>query len=236
MLDAMVKTKNVRAAFSGLEVLHQPARGRYGSMAAYGPPGTGKTFFFEKLGMDDDYVYIRCKYIDTPRNLLSHVVRELGEEPVGMTGKLFNTAVEQLMQKPRTLIFDESDYIINKRFVEVVRDLNDIANTPIIIVGMDNLERSLKRFPHLYDRMRAVVKFNTFDVGEIEKLGKELCTSSLDRSAIEFIHKSGSGKFRLTIDLFDLAQRLAKQSGLKAVTRDHLEAAYHKSKLKERAA
>lgn len=236
MMDAMVKTKNVRAALSGLEVLHQPARGRYGSMAAYGPPGTGKTFFFEKLGMDDDYVYIRCKYIDTPRNLLSHVVRELGEEPVGMTGKLFNTAVEQLLQKPRTLIFDESDYIINKRFVEVVRDLNDIANTPIIIVGMDNLERSLKRYPHLYDRMRAVVKFNTFDAAEIEKLGKELCSASLDKSAVEFIHKSGGGKFRLTIDLFDLAQRLAKQNGLKSVSRDELEGAYHKSKLKERVA
>jgi Cdc6-like AAA superfamily ATPase len=236
MMDTMVKTKNVKSAFSGLEVLQTPARGRFGSMAAFGPPGTGKTFFFEKLGMDEDYAYIRCKYIDTPRNLLSHIVRELGEEPIGMTGKLFNSAVEQLLQKPRTLIFDESDYIINKRFVEVVRDLNDVANTPIILVGMENLERSLKRFPHLYDRMRAVVKFNTFDAGEIEKLSKDLCTSNLDKTAVDFICKAGSGKFRLTIDLFDLAQRISKQNRLKVVTGEDLQGAYHKSKLSSKAA
>lgn len=236
MMDALVKTKNVKAANAGLEILHKPARGRYGGAMFYGPPGVGKTFYTQNLGMDDDYVYIRCKYIDTPKNLLAHIVEELGEEPHGQTGKLFNTAVEQLTRQRRTLIYDEADYIVQKGFVEVIRDLNDIANAPMILVGMDKLEQTLNRYKHLYDRIRSVVRFNTFDVAEIERLAKEMCHAPLEKDAIEYIHKAGGGKFRLTIDLFDLADRIHKNSNIKIITADYLKDAHDKAKKGRRAA
>ena len=205
-------------------------------MLAYGPPGTGKSFFFQRLAMEADKVYVRCKYIDTPRNLLSGIVTELGEEARGNSGQLFNKAVQQLMAHPRTLIFDEADYIVNQSFVEVIRDINDISNIPVIMVGMETVDKRLGAFPHLFDRIRSVVRFRKFSVSEIESLAKEICEVSIDKSGIEFIHQKGHGKFRLTIDLFDLAERLGKRNNLKMVTAEHLREAWNQSGKKDKVA
>jgi Cdc6-like AAA superfamily ATPase len=236
MRNDMVKTKNVQAAFLGVKALKNPVQGRYGMMLAYGPPGTGKSFFFQKLAMEADNVYVRCKYIDTPRNLLSGIVTELGEEPRGNSGQLFNKAVQQLIAHPRTLIFDEADYIVNQSFVEVIRDINDISNIPVILVGMETVDKRLGAFPHLFDRIRSVVRFRKFTAPEIESLAKEICEVPIDKSGIELIYQMGHGKFRLTIDMFDLAERLQKRNNLKIVTGDHLGEAFHKTETKEKAA
>ena len=108
MNNSAVKTKNVQAFYAGLEVLKKGVKGRMGMMLILRPPGTGKTFITQKQAMEDDTVYVRCKYVDKPKALLESIVTELGEEPRGFTSNLFNQALEQLVARPRTLILDES--------------------------------------------------------------------------------------------------------------------------------
>ena len=237
MNNSVVKTRNVQAFFSGLEILKKGVKGRMGMMLIFGPPGTGKTFITQKQAMEDDTVYVRCKYIDKPKSLLHAIVAELGEEPRGFTSHLFNQALEQLLMRPRTLILDEADYMVHAGIIEIIRDLNDMANTPIIISGMGNIDKKLQRFPHLVDRIRAIVQFKLFDLAEIKMLGKQVCEAQIDDSGYEYIAKTGQGKFRVTNDLFDLAERLQKRTPqIKAVTVDHLAPAWEKEKQRERRA
>lgn len=237
MNHQIVKTKNVQAFFSGLEVLQKGVKGRMGMMLVFGPPGTGKTFITQKQAMEDDTVYVRCKYIDKPKSLLHSIVAELGEEPRGFTSQLFNQALEQLLMRPRTLILDEADYMVHAGIIEIIRDLNDMANTPIIISGMGNIDKKLQRFPHLVDRIRAIVQFKLFDLAEIKLLGKQVCEAELDDGAYEYIAKTGQGKFRVTNDLFDLAERLQKRSPeIKTISVSHLAPAWEKEKQRERRA
>ncbi len=98
------------------------------------------------------------------------------------------------------------------------------------------MEQTLSRYRHLYDRIRAVVRFNTFEVVEIERLAKDMCQAPLDKDAVEYIHKSGGGKFRLTIDLFDLAERIQKRNNYKVITAEHLQEAWSKEQKIRKAA
>ncbi len=235
MNHQLVKTKNVQAFFAGMEVLKKGVKGRMGMMLIFGPPGTGKTFITQKQAMEDDTVYVRCKYIDKPKSLLHSIVAELGEEPRGYTSHLFNQALEQLLMRPRTLILDEADYMVQAGIIEIIRDLNDMANTPIIIYGMGNIDKKIQRFPHLVDRIRAIVQFKLFDITEIKMLGKQVYKAEIDDSGYEYIAKTGQGKFRVTNDLFDLAERLHKRTpNLKAITADHLAPTWAKEKQRER--
>lgn len=235
MIHQVVKTRNVQAFFSGLEVLKNGVKGRMGMMLVFGPPGTGKTFITQKQAMQEDTVYVRCKYIDKPKSLLHSIVAELGEEPRGYTSQLFTQALEQLLTRPRTLILDEADYMVQAGIIEIIRDLNDMANTPVIISGMGNIDKKLQRFPHLVDRIRAIVQFKLFDLGEIKLLGKQVCEVELTDSAYDYIARTGQGKFRVTNDLFDLAERIQKKTpGLKQITEDHLAPAWVKEKTRER--
>ncbi len=235
MNHQVVKTKNVQAFFAGLEVLRNGVKGRIGLMLMKGAPGTGKTFITQKQAMEDDTVYVRCKYIDKPKSLLQSIVAELGEEPRGHTSQLFNQALDQLLNRPRTLILDEADYMVQAGIIEIIRDLNDMANTPVIISGMENIDKKLQRFPHLVDRIRAIVHFKLFDLGEIKLLGKQVCEANIDDSGYDYIAKTGQGKFRVTNDLFDLAERLQKRSpALKIIHAGHLAPAWEKEKTRER--
>ncbi len=234
MNHEIVKTKNVQEFYAGLEVLGKGVKGRMGMMLIFGPPGTGKTFITQKQAMQDDTVYVRCKYIDKPKSLLHAIVAELGEEPRRYTSHLFDQALEQLISRPRTLILDEADYLVKGEIIEIVRDLNDMANTPVIISGMGNIDKKLHRFPHLVDRIRSIVQFKLFDLEEIKMLGKEVCEAEIDESGYEYIAKTGQGKFRVTNDLFDLAERLLKRTTSKVISAHHLRPAWEKEKQRER--
>lgn len=218
-------TKNVERFTAGIEAIETPIKGRVGMGLLFGEPGTGKTEMTQKYAADNDYPYIRATDIMSRRSLLARIVGELGEAPAFRADELFNQAVEQLLDRPRTLIIDEVDYLCRGGMVEVLRDLNDITNVPILLVGMHQVDKKLKRFRHLWDRFSAVIRFRTFDLADVEKLAKQICEVDITPEGIKFIHDRGFGKFRRTMVWFARAERIARVNKLEQVELEHLQAA-----------
>jgi len=107
--------------------------------------------------------------------------------------------------------------------VEVLRDLNDITNIPIVLMGMEHADKKLKRFRHLFDRISAVVKFNIFDEKEIANLADQICEIQLTGDAITFIHGQSKGKLRLITTWMSRAEQMAKLNDLKSVSAANLQ-------------
>ena len=222
MKDTFAMTKNVQRFAAGIEVVRTPIRGRIGMMLAFGPPGTGKTETGMWYAARNDVPYIRAKDITSRRSLLSNIVAELGEAPAFRSDTLFDQAVEQLFDRPRPLLVDEVDYLMRGGMVEVLRDLNDITNIPIVLMGMEHADKKLKRFRHLFDRISAVVKFNIFDEKEIVNLADQICEIQLTGDAITFIHGQSKGKLRLITTWMSRAEQMAKLNDLKSVSAANL--------------
>jgi hypothetical protein len=106
--------------------------------------------------------------------------------------------------------------------VEVLRDLNDITNTPVVLVGMHQVDQKLKRYRHLWDRFSDVIRFRTFDVDDIASLAEQICEAQISPEGIRFIHERGYGKFRRTMVWFSRAERIAKMNKLDVVDASHL--------------
>ena len=223
MKDTFAMTKNVQRFAAGIEVVRTPIRGRIGMMLAFGPPGTGKTETGMWYAARNDVPYIRAKDITSRRSLLSNIVAELGEAPAFRSDTLFDQAVEQLFDRPRPLLVDEVDYLMRGGMVEVLRDLNDITNIPIVLMGMEHADKKLKRFRHLFDRISAVVKFNIFDEKEIANLADQICEIQLTGDAITFIHGQSKGKLRLITTWMSRAEQMAKLNDLKSVSAANLQ-------------
>ena len=149
---------------------------------------------------------------------------ELGEAPEFRSDALFDQAVEQLLENPRPMLIDEVDYLVRGGMVEILRDLNDITNAPIVLMGMEHADKKLKRFRHLYDRISAVVKFDLFSKEEISNLANQICDVSLSGSAISHIHKQSQGKLRLTTTWLARAEKIARLNKLEQVEGVHLQA------------
>lgn len=218
-------TRNVQEFMRGMDVVATPVKGRIGMGLVFGEPGTGKTEMAQKYAADNDFPYIRATDIMSRRSLLSRIVAELGEQPAFKADDLFNQAVDMLIDHPRTLIVDEVDYLCRGGMVEVLRDINDITNAPVVMVGMHQLDQKLKRFKHLYDRFSTVVRFRTFELADITSLAEQICEVKISADGLKFIHDRGHGKFRRTIIWFARAEQLARRNNLDEVTAKHLESA-----------
>ncbi len=224
MREEFAITKNVKRFLHGVEVVNTPIKGRIGNMLAYGPPGTGKTDVGQWYAATNDVPYIRARDISSRRSLLSNIVAELGEAPAFRSDELFNQIIEALIERPRPIIVDEVDYLVRGGAVEVLRDINDMTNTPVIMMGMEHVDKKLKRFRHLYDRFVIIVKMETFSREEVAELAAEICRASLSDCAIDFIAKQGKGKLRLTTTWFTRAEQLTERNNIDLVTGNHLTA------------
>jgi hypothetical protein len=217
-------TKNVMRFHAGMEAVDGSQSGRIGNVLVEGDFGTGKTECAQKYAADNVVPYIRATDIMTRRSLLSAIVGELGEAPRFRTDDLFGQALDQLLERPRPLIVDEVEYLIKDGMVEVLRDINDITNCPVVMIGMHQISKKLQRFRHLFDRFSAVVRFAPFDLDDIRSLTRQICEVPVDDAGVQFIFEQGQGRFRKTTDWFKEAEKLAKVNGLEVVTAQHLRA------------
>ena len=112
----------------------------------------------------------------------------------------------------------------------MLRDLNDITNAPIVLMGMEHADKKLKSYRHLYDRITAVVRFDLFTEEDIASLAGQICEVILDQSAVGFIHRASQGKLRLTTTWFSRAENLARHNELDTITGAHLQQLVRRSK------
>lgn len=224
MRENFAMTKNVQRFIHGVEVVDTPIKGRIGNALFFGPPGTGKTDVGQWYASQNNVPYVRVKDISSRRSLLSNIVTELEESPAFRSDDLFNQIIEALIERPRAVIIDEVDYLVRGGAVEVLRDINDMTNTPIIMMGMEHVDKKLKRFRHLYDRFTFISRFELFTAEEIAALAAQICDVALSDCAVEFIEKSGKGKLRLTTTWFSRAEQIGHRNQIETVKAEHLRA------------
>ena len=223
MKNVFATTKNVTRFYAGMEAVENPVQGNIGMVLLEGDPGTGKTEIAQKYAADNESsIYVRATDIMTRRSLLSAIVGELGQAPYYRTDELFAQILEQLLERPRTIIVDEVDYLVKDGMVEVLRDINDMTNCPVVMVGMHMISKKLQRFRHLYDRFTSVIRFKLFDLADLKIICKQICEIEIDDAGLQFILERGQGKFRRTMVWFARAERLANTNSLEKIGIEHL--------------
>lgn len=197
-------------------------------MLVHGEVGLGKTEtnLWWKNHYSPQSAFIRIKKAMGVRWLLGEIVAELGLVPEKRTEDLFHQAVGELLGTDRTLIFDEVDYVADKRtLVETIRDIGDMAGTPIILIGMPWAPEKLKRFPALWRRISQVVPYHGLTAADVRLVMDQICEVAVDDSAVAAI--AGSVKAVTTASLYRWAQAcetVARARKVEMVTAEHLKA------------
>ena len=191
----------------------------------YGDPGLGKTEsairWVNEFG--DKAAFIRTKKLMTGRWLLEEIVNELGESPAYRTQDLFKQAVDALIGTNRVVMLDEVDYLAHDaRVIETIRDIHDVTNSPFIFIGMDQADKKLKRYRHLWRRFSQVVKFEPLGKHDVENVLKQICEIEFDELIIDYIF--GAGELTVAA-LYRWAMRLeqiGKRSNKNKITVDDM--------------
>ena len=152
----------------------------------YSEPGIGKTHMLLKWAMDNDAIYVRANNGMTQPGLLRTIVNDLDLTDYHNMQTNLNQIVKSLQQEPRVIIVDEVDYLIgDKNVIEILRDIQDMTNVPIILSGMEFVKRKIARFKHIKSRLYKSLKLKYYDFDEISEILVQLTNLKFSEDAIK---------------------------------------------------
>lgn len=143
----------------------------------YGNAGRGKSLIIEKIAIDEGAALVRTLGSWTPKQMMIDICEALEVEDTGTTSTLQHRIIDELTISKRILIVDEIDTLFmqgKKQLLLMLRDIHDMAKTPIILTGMEQCDKMFKRDTHYYERFSRKVKMGDTTQHDI----KQLCLNS----------------------------------------------------------
>ena len=135
-----VKTKNVKKFVSLMDRLKKLPPNIPKLALVYGSHGLGKTQTLIWWATKNDAIYIRANNDITQNGLLKEILLDLSIRPFHSMQDNLDEIVKQLKTEPKIIIVDEVDYLFSRNAIEILRDIQDLTATPIVLSGMGNVD------------------------------------------------------------------------------------------------
>lgn len=154
------------------------------------------------------------------KTFLRAILRELGiQEPKGTVADLAERAVELLGEKfDRPLMIDEADKLVDKGMIELVRELAEYSQAPVILIGEEALPSKLVRFERVHNRVLDWTLAQPCDLEDVRKLA-EIYTPNIkinDR-LLERLRDMSEGRARRVVTNLDHIAEWARNHGAATV-------------------
>lgn len=225
------RTQTIAIAAEGMETLLGRSDGMPGMAALSGPPGYGKTSAAVFLSHPAEFncVYVSCRSFETTKSLALMLLKELGVAakthwPISTA---FDHICEALVQSGRPLVIDEVDHIAEKNSVNLLRDLHDTAQTPILLIGEEHLKQKLlNHHERFHDRVLVWARAVPADVADLEKLARQYASGlELDASAKKQLLQITNGVARRIVTALSALVQAAALNGIERFSAVEVQAA-----------
>lgn len=214
--NVALATRSLHRAMSAPE--HLPRM-----VVLYGPSGFGKSSAASYLSTRYQAYYIECKSIWTRKVVLQQILKRMGITPEATTNAMLDQVCEQLAISGRPLIIDEMDHLVEKSAVEIVRDIYEGSQSPIMLIGEENLPRKLKRWEKFHSRILDWAAAQPVDFDDALTLAEFYCTKAeIDDDAVAVLHREAKGSARRIAVNLEMAQEEAAKEGITRITADFL--------------
>lgn len=220
MKHEMAIVKNVVRLRDAFDTLTNRNSGIPGMGLIHGATGYGKTTAVAWLVNQVNGVYVRAGANWTPSAMLGAILRELGASRLSTgAAAMVDYIVEQLAQAGRPLFVDEADYLFsyNARMLETLRDIHDTSGSPVVMIGMEGIERKLVHRKQLARRISQWVEFLPADLDDARVVAETVCEVQLTDDLLEHVHTETKGSVGLMVVGMARIESLAKTNGWKKV-------------------
>lgn len=211
VMPSTAPLRNV-AAFSALVERVKQRRDNLPGMAAfYGRSGVGKSKSATYAANKHKAYYVQVKAAWTRKYLCQMILGQMGIAPEKTLAEMVDQIAEQLATSKRPLIVDEADFLVQKGMVEIIRDIYEGSFATIILIGEENLPRTLKRFERFHNRILNWVEAQPCDEADCKLLARFFCPGiTIAEDLLEKIRIAVDGctrRFVVNLDhIFEFAQ------------------------------
>ncbi|MBN9438949.1 ATP-binding protein [Bosea sp. (in: a-proteobacteria)] len=180
---------------------HLPGLGVFNGFSGY-----GKTFAAIYLQNKKNALRVEIGDSWTRLTLIRAILKELGvHDPKGTVPRLTEMAIERLAVPDHPpLLIDEADKAVDKGFIEIIREIHEATQVPIILIGEEELPSKLQRSERTHNRVLEWVAAQPCDLEDTQLLAR-LFVPDMLRYSEAFLErlrqKSGGRARRITVNL-----------------------------------
>lgn len=188
----------------------------------HGFSGYGKTYAAIYLSNKTGAARVEIGDSWTKKTLLQAILRELGDaRPKGTIPALCEAVIEKLaVPGSPPLIIDEADKLIDKNMIEIVREIHESAQVPVILIGEEALPHKLERSERTHNRVLEWVAAQPCDLEDTRKLAAIFARRiTLADDLLEEIRAVSQGKARRIVTNLDRIREWAAGSGQMVIDR-----------------
>lgn len=203
---------NLELVRVAVERLNSRATGLPGFAALYGPAGYAKTTSLLAVANSTRAYYVQMRSAWGRKALLQKILVEMGAKPTGTIPEMLDAACEQLAMSGRPLMIDEFDHCTrNDSLVELVRDIYEGSQSPIIIAGEEMLPQKLKKWERFHSRVLSWVPAQPVSLDDARALAPIYAhgTDIGDDLLEHLVKYSGGSVRRVCVNLAGIQEKAA---------------------------
>ena len=216
----IAKITNIALANAAMAQLVNRQDGLPGLGVLYGPSGYGKTTATVAVAHQTRAYYVQLRSAWTRKTFMEKVCVELGVEKGRNTAECLDNICARLAASQRPLIIDEADYLVTRSgMVELVRDIYEGSQSPVLLVGEELMPNKLKRYERFHGRVLAWIPAQPVSKADAQALAQVYApTVNLADEVIDKLLAASHGSVRrVSVNLVNLAE-LADTQGCDEIT------------------
>lgn len=220
-VNTIAPLANVSICAAAMErAINRPAH-LPGLVCYYGPSGWGKSFSASYVANTYRAYYVEAKSSWTRKAIITAMLREMGVEPAKTIYEMTDQVAEHLVISGRPMIVDEMDHIVEKKAVEVIRDIYEGSNAPMLLIGEERLPAKLKAWERFHGRMLDWVPAQPADADDAQTLARLYCPGlAIDDGLLHRISEISRGSVRRICVNVERVREEALQLGVTAIGLD----------------
>lgn len=213
--------KNVALANNLMQRLIERPRHLPGMGVFYGPSGWGKTVAGSYVANKYRAYYVQCRSTWPKKALLKAILHEMGVPPARCVYEMVDQVIDQLSTSRRPLMIDEMDHLVEKRDVELIRDIYEGSGAPILMIGEEQFPAKLRRWERFHNRILSWQQAMPADISDVRHLARLYAAKvQIEDAVLERMLRETRGVTRrICVNLNDMRD-YAVAHGVDAITAD----------------
>lgn len=197
LYNTVAPLRNVSALVVLIERVNARPVGLPGMAAFYGPSGYGKTTAAVYAANKFNAYQVQLKSCWTGKKLCQALLQEMGLEPRKTIADMVDQIAQEMSFTNRPLLIDEADFLVARKMIEIVRDIYESSDVPVILIGEELLPQKLQKWERVHGRMMDWVGAQPACLSDIDHLAKIYCPNvALDPTFKEHLLRSSHHSIR----------------------------------------
>lgn len=183
-------------------------------MLVTGPAGYGKSQTVDYWAVQTGAAYLRAKVEWTPRYFMTELAETLKIDSRGRAKDIFGRIAGVLGGQQIPLVIDEVEHCLrdSAQVLEAIRDLSDLTEVMVVLVGMDQVQARIARHAQISSRIAKVIEFIPATIDDVGQLCKQLSEVTIATDLVAEIHRQSAGRVREIMNAIATIEQHAKRN------------------------